>query len=480
VNRHRFLAGLGCLVLSACATVGPDYHLPDQAVVNMPSAHGPFVSAGPTTTDEALPDQWWKLFDDPVLIELITQALHANTDLRVAEANLQRSDVLLAEARTGRQIGGTASFETSFAQSSAEAVMQHVQPPEHQIYNGGVSVSYDLDLFGRIRRGIEASRADNEAAVAARDLVRVNVAAQMAQAYADVCNAGHEIADLRQLVVLLEENLRFTRLAIAHDRAPAFEQDRQQGLLNSTLSHLPRMEAGQRNAGFRIATLMGLPPAEYDHNLLSCKTQLALRHLLPVGDGQALLRRRPDVRAAERRLAAATARIGVAAAALYPNIKLGFSAGSTGAAADLLSPLTNRFGLGPMISWNLPRSTVRARIAQAEAQTRANLATFDGVVLTALREVESALNNYAADLAVLEDLKATRENASKVAKRTSALQRGGKVGGLAVLDAQRSFVIAEQAVTVAQTDINRDQIAIFLALGGGWSNTGRSAAPQQQ
>jgi NodT family efflux transporter outer membrane factor (OMF) lipoprotein len=460
---------LASLLLSACAAVGPDYHLPGQAVVNAPLAQGGFLSGTAVTTGDPLPDQWWRLFDDPVLNGLIEQALAANTDLRVAEANLLRSDALLAEARTGREVGGVANLETSWAQPSAEAVMQHVRPPEHQIYNGGVSISYDLDLFGGLRRGIEAVTAEDEAAVAARDLVRINVAAQTAQAYSDACNTGHEVADLHQLLAILEENLRLTRLMIAHGRAPQFEQDRQQGLLAATRARLPRVEAGQRNAVFRIATLMGRVPAEFDHSLLDCRTPLALRQLMPVGDGQGLLKRRPDLRAAERRLAAATARIGIATAALYPDIKLGASLGSTGAADDLLSPLTNRFGIGPLISWNLHRSTVRARIAQAEARTRADLATFDGTVLAALREVESALNNYAADLQRVGDLRAARDDAVRVSERTATLQRGGKLGGLAALDAQRSRVVAEQSLTAAQADINRDQIALFLALGGGWS-----------
>ena len=471
VNRRSFLAPLTAIVLSACATVGPDYHMPERAVVNVPDARGAFLSGGRETTSDPLPDRWWKLFDDPILDRLIEQALAANTDLHVAEANLQRSEALLAEARTGREAGGNANLETSWAQPSAEAVMQHVQPPEHQIYNGGISISYDLDLFGGIRRGVEAAAADDEAAVAARDLVRINVAAQTAQAYADACNAGHEITDLRQLIALLEEDLRLTRLMIAHGRAPRFEQDRQQGLLASTRSRLPRMEAGQRNAVYRIATLMGRVPAAFDHTLLACNTPLALRAELPIGDGQSLLKRRPDVRAAERRLAAATARVGVATAALYPDIKLGASLGSTGATADLLSPLTNRFGIGPLISWDLHRSTVRTRIAQSEAQTRANLAAFDGTVLTALREVESALTNYAADLERLAELKTASDSAVRVSDRTAALRRGGKLGGLVALDAQRNRITAQQAVAAVQTDINRDQIALFLALGGGWSES---------
>jgi outer membrane protein TolC len=194
-----------------------------------------------------------------------------------------------------------------------------------------------------------------------------------------------------------------------------------------------------------------------------------LRRLLPVGDGAALLKRRPDVRAAERRLAGAVARIGVATADLYPDIKLGASIGSTGAGADFLSPLTNRFGVGPAISWNLHRSAVRANIEQSEAFSRGSLAAFDGTVLAALREVETALNNYAADLGRFDELKAARDNALRVSTHIDSLRRGGRIGGLAALDAERTAVAAEQAVTDIETTVNADQIAIFLALGGGWN-----------
>ena len=141
--------------LAGCAAVGPNYRVPEKAVVNAPAAQGAFLSAGPETSGEALPDQWWKLFDDPRLDQLVSEALASNTDLRVAEANLERSAALLAETRTGREVGGTADAETSYVQQSAEAVMQHVQPPERPIYNLGLSVSYDLDLFGGIGIGRE-------------------------------------------------------------------------------------------------------------------------------------------------------------------------------------------------------------------------------------------------------------------------------------------------------------------------------------
>ncbi|HLZ66610.1 MAG TPA: TolC family protein [Aliidongia sp.] len=181
-----------------------------------------------------------------------------------------------------------------------------------------------------------------------------------------------------------------------------------------------------------------------------------------------MLRRRPDVRAAERRLAAATARIGVATAALYPDIKFVATVGSTGAGADFPSGLTNRFGVGPTISWNLDQRPIRARIAEAEADTRASLAALDGVVLTALRETESSLNTYAASLARLERLEASRDEESRVAAQTEELWRGGKVGGLTALDAERTWIAAEAAVAAEQHEINADQMTVFLALGGGW------------
>jgi NodT family efflux transporter outer membrane factor (OMF) lipoprotein len=387
----------------------------------------------------------------------------------VAEANLSRSEALLREAGASRQIQASADIETSWAQRSAEAELQHVEPPERQIYNGGVTIGYDLDLFGGIRRGIEAATADTEAAAAARDLVRVNVAAETARAYAEICNAGHQIAVLKQAIDLQDANRHLTRILVEHGRASPFELDRRNGLVETSRAGLPRLEAMRRNAAFRLATLMGRTPSEVDHSLLLCDRPLVLGQPIPVGDGQALLRRRPDIRMAERRLAATTARIGVATAALYPDIKLGASIGSTGAAADLLSPLTNRFGLGPMISWTINRSAARARIAAAEAQSRGDLAAFDGIVLKALREVESALDTYAADLDQQRNLESARDDASRVVRQTERLRRGGKIGEQPALDAERDLVGAEQAAANGLATLNQDQITLFLALGGGWT-----------
>ncbi|MFK2891721.1 efflux transporter outer membrane subunit [Dyella flagellata] len=465
---HRIaLALCVCTLVAGCAAVGPDYHLPAQATVNAPAAQGGFVSASNGTSISALPEHWWKLYDDPALDRLIGQTLAANTQLRVAEANLQYSDALRTEADS-QHFSGSVDAATAWNHPSEEAVLKHVGVTPYQNYNGGVSVNYDLDLFGAIRRGEEAARANDEAAEAARDLVRINVVAETVRAYADVCNAGHEISLMRQRIGVEQNDVRLTQLMVSHGRTSPVEVARQQDTMATVQAQLPALEAAQRNALFRLATLAGQPPANFDRALLACDAPLQLDQLLPVGNGQAMLKRRPDVRAAERHLAAATARIGVATAALYPDIKFGVSVGSTGKAVDALTGYTNRFAIGPQISWNLNRNVVRARIEQANAQTRASLAAFDGTVLEALREVETSLNNYAADLDKQHQLQLARDNAAHRTEQMEELQKGGRIDSLTLLAAERDRWAAEQLLATGEATLNHDQVAIFLALGGGW------------
>ena len=465
------LLALG-LSLAGCAAVGPNYAVPEGALVNMPSAQGDFISARKGVHAAPLPDHWWRLYEDPKLDALVSQALEANTDLKVAEASLERSLALLDERDSSREIDGIFHAESSWAQRSAEAELSHVKPPARSIYNIGSAVSYDLDLFGGLRRGIEAARADTEAAVAARDLARVNVAAETARAYVDLCNAGYQHDVLQRAIGLQERGVELGRILIAHGRAAPYELDRRAGALASSRAKLPRLIARQRNALFRLAALTSKPPAEADLALLQCHQPLELARPIPVGDGSALLKRRPDIRMAERRLAAGTARIGVVTAELYPNIRLGASIGSTGAVGDRFSPLTNRFGIGPMIDWTLNRHAVRARINAAEAQTRGDLAAFDGTVLKALREVETALDAYAASLEQQADLDLAQMAAANVAKHTRQLRRGGRISELPALEAERDLVAAQVAAAEGRATINEQQVALFLALGGGWTSGG--------
>ncbi|MBE1162268.1 efflux transporter outer membrane subunit [Dyella acidiphila] len=467
VKLHVVATAWICVALACCAEVGPDYHLPSQAAINAPAAQGHFVSSSAATSAAPLPDRWWQLYDDPVLNRLIAQTLAANTQLRFAQANLEHSDALLEEAGS-QQFAASVDAATAWNHPSEEAVLKRVGVTPYENYNGGVSVSYDLDLFGAIRRGVEAARADDEAAAAARDLVRVNVVAQTALAYADACNAGYQIELAQQRIGIEQDSMHMTALLVSHGRASPLDGTRQQETLATLQAQLPPLQAAQRNALFRLATLAGQAPAQFDRTLLACRAPLRLDRALPVGNGQELLKRRPDVRAAERHVAAATARIGVATAALYPDIRFGVSVGSTGKAIDALSGYTNRFAVGPLVSWNLNRNAVRARMQQADAQSHASVAAFDGTVLNALREVETALDTYAADLDRQQQWQAARDQAAQHAAQAEELQQGGRIDRISLLAAQRERWAAEQVLATGTATLNRDQIEVFLALGGGW------------
>jgi outer membrane protein TolC len=191
---------------------------------------------------------------------------------------------------------------------------------------------------------------------------------------------------------------------------------------------------------------------------------------LPIGDGAALLKRRPDIREAERQLAAATAEIGVATAQLYPDIRIGVSSGSTGAKADAFTSPTNFWQLGSTLAWQANQSAARARIAGAQASAKLALAHFDGTVLTALADTESALNTYVHDLQRETSAQAARDDAATVEREAETLQVGGRATALTVIDAQRTLAAAEQSLAQLKSAISDDQVAVFLALGGGWEN----------
>ncbi len=469
------VVGLTAVLTMAACTVGPDYILPEKALVQTPAANGPLIETDPSLSQETPPDDWWRLYQDSRLDRLISQAFVANTDLRVAEATLERSAALLREARAAGQPSAAVNFDVGYQQVSGESYLLRDVVPAAGLYDTGLSVSYDLDLFGRLRRTVEAVTANDEAVEAARDLVKINVVADTTRAYAELCNSGAELMVARHALDLPQESLALTRRLIAAGRGVSLDEARSRALVSQLAATIPTLQARQRNAAFRLATLTGRPPAQYDPTLETCASPPRILASLPVGDGAQLLRRRPDVRAAERRLAASTAEIGVAVAALYPDIVLQASVGSTGATDDIFLPATNRFGVGSAISWQLNQSAARARIAAANAEVKADLARFDGTVLQALREGESALNVYVHDLERERNLEAARDEADRAAADVHVLQSSGRADALAILDAERTQAAANQALASQRSQVSLDQVAVFLALGGGWRALSQAA-----
>jgi outer membrane protein, multidrug efflux system len=465
------LAGVSLFLVDGC-TVGPNYRIPDRALVKSPAATGAFVGGSDRSVSVApLPPRWWQLYKSRELDTLVKEAFAENTDLRMADANLEYSRALLREATTLRQPGIAIGAGVEYAQLAGSQYLLPITLPRNTYYNADVTIGYDVDLFGGIRRGIEAARADDESVEAARDLVQVNVAAETARAYADVCGAGLQLAAARRSLALQDRSLQLTRELRKRGRAIDLDVTRSQQFVDELTAVIPSLEALRRNALYRLTTLTGRPPSEFDRSLEDCATPPRLMEPLPIGDGAALLKRRPDVREAERQLAAATAEIGVATAQLYPDITLGVSVGSLGTHSEALTSPSNFWQVGSSLAWQANRSAARARIAGANAQAKLALAHFDGTVLTALADTESALTTYRYDLQREASLKAARDKAAKVARDVERLEVGGRATSLAVIDAQRTLASAEQSLAQQQSAISEDQVAVFLALGGGWETT---------
>ncbi len=465
---RSLLITVSALTLSACA-VGPDFVAPPPPA----ASSGPFLSTREGVTSTAPADaEWWRLYKDPVLDGLVADALAANTDVRVAVARIAKARASLREVRGDRLPSTSLSAGATYGRVSEGQVPAGADRTGWQV-DAGLTVGYEVDLFGRVSRGIEAARGDVAAAEADADAVRVTVAAETARAYADAASAAERLGVAERIVALLDKSVALTARRAEVGLTTKLDTARIAALRDQRRADIPAIAAERDAALFRLATLTGRAPAELPQIAAARTTTLRLDQPIPVGDGAALLARRPDVAAAERRLAASTARIGVATSALYPKVTLGASVGQTSSGlGDLFGGGPLRWLLGPLINWNfLNQEGARARIAGAEADTQASLATFDGTVLRALEETETALSSYAHQLDRRTALQAARDQAETAVKITRAQQREGAIDGLVALDAERTFAEAEASLALADARIADAQVDLFRALGGRWNRS---------
>ncbi len=454
--------------LFACTTVGPDYKVPRDAVITDPAAGAALVDAdSKITTRDAVPDDWWRLYDDPKVDELVKRALLANTNLRVAAANLQRSIANYHEVEAENLVQGSVSAATQRTQLSGESFLQTKKVPVLNIGDYGIGVSYLLDLFGKLARADEAALANVEASQAALDSVRVAVVAQTVRAYVEGCAASHELHVAERQLEIQERAVSLTRRLVAAGRNEPGDVAQANAQAERLRAVLPQFKARQASASYRLSVMLGEPPGLVRQD---CHGLPVVQRPVPVGDGTALLRRRPDVRQAERELASHVARIGVATADLFPTVRLGASAGVTGVLDDLGSGATVRWGVGPMITWNFPSNGALPHIHGVRAASDAALARFDGVVLKALEETRTALSAYGYELERNAGLQKSRDAAAVAATEKRELYAGGKVSSLTSLDADRVLADVEQALADSDAQVALKQVALFEALGGGWKN----------
>ncbi|WP_404334517.1 efflux transporter outer membrane subunit [Sphingomonas sp. MMS12-HWE2-04] len=476
MKKLAILAAAG--LVSAC-TVGPNYERPETPKAGA----GAFVDPGTTkVTTGAVEGEWWRLFRDPVLDRLVVDALAHNTDVRVAAANLKRSRAVLSEQRGARlpttdlSAGYTRNRTGTGSQPSlATSIPAGTAVPDainYDFFQVGFDASYEIDLFGRVSRSIEAARGDVAAQQAALDAARLSVAAEVARNYAGACGYALQAQVARETVDLQRRTLDLTQRLFDAGRGTVRDVDQARVLAESAAAQIPGFEAERRASLYALATLTGRAPEEIDADAAKCTAPPSVGGLIPVGDGQALLARRPDVRQAERKLAADTARVGVATAALYPSISLlGSASLGSSSIEDLPKGSSFSFSLGPLISWSFPNMTVaRSRVRQAEATGEASLASFDGAVLTALREVEQALARYAGELDRNVALRRADEAAASAARIAGLRFEAGRDTLLQRIDAERDRATARASLASSSVSLAQAQVALFKALGGGWEN----------
>lgn len=472
MSRVRALAPLALALGAAACAVGPNFKPP----ATPPAAAQPFVSARPAiASGEAPPDAWWRLYDDPTLDRLVEDALTENEDLKVAAANLLKAEGVLQQARAGLFPSTDLAVGDTWGVSGTQQLLAALekQPVRRGwVGSGAFNVSYEVDLWGRIRRSIEAARADAQATAEAENVVRITVAAETARAYADACAFGEQADTAKASAQIARQVLDLTTKQRDLGAKSDFDVASAAAALDQTRATIPTFEGEQRAQLFELAVLTGRPPSEISAAAAACRSPPRIATPLPVGDGAALLQRRPDVREAERTLMADTARIGVATADFFPTVSLTGATSTGGSSArQFFSGSSFSYQLGPLITWNFPNLLVaRAEVLQAKAQASASIAQFDAVVLNALKETEQALTTYDAELSRHEALIASvRDNQRAFDLAQAQLQRGA-ISFPDLLTTQRNLEEARAQLAASDQALVDDQVAVFQSLGGGWQD----------
>ncbi|WP_236248194.1 efflux transporter outer membrane subunit [Pseudomonas mosselii] len=449
------------LALAACA-VGPDYKTPDTAPAKLDS--GLVAKAFDRSRFESV---WWKQFDDPVLNQLVQASLDGNRDLRVAFARLKAARSIREDVSNDQIPVVTSRASSDLGKGQVPGQTERRVNSER--YDLGLDMAWELDLFGRIQRQIEASEAQEAAAEADLQQLQVSLIAELVDAYGQL--RGAQLREQIAVANLKTQQQSRDITVTLRDTGVGNELDvvRADARLAGVEATVPQLQAAQVRSKNRIATLLGQRPDALSVDLAP-KALPAIAKALPVGDPGELLRRRPDIRSAERQLAAATANVGVATADLFPRVSLSGFLGFTAARGSQIgSSAANAWALGPSITWAaFDLGSVRARLRGAKADAEGALANYEQQVLLALEESSNAFSDYGKRQQRLLALMRQSDASRKAAELASVRYREGTVDYLVLLDAERERLSAEDAQAQGEVELYSGIVAIYKALGGGW------------
>jgi NodT family efflux transporter outer membrane factor (OMF) lipoprotein len=457
--------------IAAC-TVGPDYVRPELSVpANFVRAETPATDAAEADRSKTADVEFWRGFGDPQLSSLVEDALAANHDVRIALSRYDRANALLRGAKFDALPVITANAEASDARASADqqpGVGRDARDGKN--YSAGISAVWELDLFGRIRRSVEAQRADATASASDLAAVQVAIVGEVARTYVELRGLQERLRVASENADNQGETLRLVDARLDAGGATDFDTARARAQLEATLALIPAFEAQIAFGMHRLAVLTGKTPDALIAGLEEQKPLPSLPARLDPGTPGDLLRRRPDVAAAEQRLHAATARIGVATADLFPRFTLGGLLGSQAIDSSALferDSETRLVALG--IDWSfLDVGHVRARIAATDADAAGELARYEQTVLLALEDAENALVRHAQARVEDRHLERAALESGRAAQLARVRFEAGATGLFEVLDAERTRLQAEDAFAAARTRSVSSSVALYKAMAGGW------------
>lgn len=472
------IIALGPVVLSGCASVGPDYRPPEIEMAE--DWHTP---ADPAVLPRAdLARQWWMLFQDPLLNRLIETASENNLDLLTAVARVEETRARLGIVSGDRYPSVDVNGSVMRSRASKNSISSGYR---ETIYSSGIGAGWEIDLFGRIRRSVEAATAEYQASEEDRTDVMISLYANVSLSYLEIRTNQARLAAAQANIDSQKELLELTESRFKHGFATDLDVAQAERLLARAEAEVPPLKIALYEAINNLAVLLGSRPGSLHDELMVSNPIPLPPARATVGVPADMMRQRPDIRRAERQLAAQTARIGIATADLYPSFSLTGSFGYESVdSGDFFDAGSRAYAFGPSIRWDIfSGGRIRNQIRVQDAATRRFLFAYEQTVLNALREVENALKAYIEDRVRLTALERSVTAARRSVMLATNLYKQGLVDFQPVLDAQRDQFNFENQLAAARGNSAANFVRLYAALGGGWNPdqpTGGDSKPNPQ
>jgi multidrug efflux system outer membrane protein len=477
--RHMTMKRVLCTILPAMAlaacTVGPDYRPASPAALGVPASYS--VAADERAREDL--SRWWTRFDDPLLTRLVEQARTDNLDIAQAVARLRQAHEGLIQSRAQLlpQVDGSGGYSRSFDLTGASTItlpdgtITTISRGSNDSFSLGADVSYQVGLFGEVRRTVEASRAQYEASGYDYATVLISTEAEIARNYVLARLYQAQLANARRSLAIQDDNLEIAGFRVQAGLVSSLDQEQARASRAQTAASIPSIEEAYNQAVSRLGVLTGQAPGALKAEMDAVKPIPSAPPDVAVGIPADTLRQRPDVRAAERSLAAATAEIGVAQAQLYPALSLSGSLGANaGSIGNIFDIITGRFFAG-LAQTIFDGGRLRSQVRSNEAAAEAAFAAYKGTVLTGLEDVENAI--VALDTAQQREkqLAIALDAANNSAILSRSQYRAGLTDFTTLNTAESQLLSATNGLTQARADEATALVQLYLALGGGWDST---------